>query len=480
MTYNSKSRWVDYCVLALSVFLVFCLFFESYIELPSLVSWIGRWHPLVLHFPIVLLLMAIFLGLTGKKVPNLLLTIGVLSALVTAISGFFLGKETPVKGELLFWHQWLGAGVALFAALWYALSQMQLDRKIYTKGIQVTLIGLVGVAGHFGGMVTHGEDFLALPIEKRQEKIPENPVIYTDIVTRILDDKCVSCHNPNKQKGELLMTNLVELFKGGKNGNTLIPGAPEKSELIKRLHLPMEDEQHMPPDGKPPLTDNEIAILERWIAIGASGTLHLNELETTEPLVRLIENMMEVDPPDKWSKLPKVADSTLQNLSSDYLTIERLTSNSDALSVDIYLPPEYDPKPLMNLMRVAKNIVELDLSGLPIGQEEMTLVSACKNLEWLELDRTPVTDREIENLINLRKLSFLKIYETPITYRSVPVFQDLPQLKSLYLWGTDISDKALDGLRKIKPGLLVNNGINEEAKAFFTATDSIKEKINDR
>ncbi|SHI65338.1 Uncharacterized membrane protein [Arenibacter nanhaiticus] len=474
MTYTSKNRWADYWVLALSVFLVFCLVFEPYIELPSLVSWLGRWHPLVLHFPIVLLLMAIFLGLTGKKVPNLLLTVGVLSALVTAVSGFFLGKETPVKGELLFWHQWLGAGVALFAALWYALSQVQLDQKIYTKGIQVIMIGLVALAGHYGGMVTHGEDFLALPMEKQQEKIPENPIIYKDIVSRILDDKCVSCHNPNKQKGELLMTNLAELFKGGKSGNTLVPGEPEQSELIRRLHLPMEDEERMPPEGKTPLNDNEIAILERWIALGASGSQRLDELDKNESLVALVKEMMVPDPVEKWSKLPTVADSTLKNLSSDYLTIERLASNSDALSVDIYLAPEYDPKPIMNLKRVAKNIIELDLSGLPIGQDEMTLVFACHNLEWLELDKTPLTDREIENLINLKNLSFLKIYETPITDLSISTFKDLPNLKSLYLWGTDISDRALAGLRKSNPGLLINNGINGDTKAFFLATDSIK------
>ena len=108
MARNSKSIWPDYLVLGLSVFLIFCLLFDSYIELPVLVAWIGRWHPVVLHFPIVLLLVAVFLGLTGKTVPRVLLLAGVLSALVTAISGFFLGKEALVKGDLLYWHQWFG------------------------------------------------------------------------------------------------------------------------------------------------------------------------------------------------------------------------------------------------------------------------------------------------------------------------------------------------------------------------------------
>ena len=475
MTYTSKNRWVDYVVLGLSVFLIFCLLFESYIELPRLVSWVGRWHPLVLHFPIVLLLIAIFLGLTGKEVPHLLLTVGVLSALITAVSGFFLGKDALVKGDLLFWHQWLGGVLALLAALWYALDNMQLDQKVYTKVIQVALIGLVGFTGHYGGMVTHGEDFLALPLEKRQEKIPENPIIYADVVTRILDDKCVACHNPNKQKGQLLMTSLAELLKGGESGNTLIPGDPEKSELIRRLHLPADDEEHMPPEGKTPLDENEIAVLERWVALGASDTVRLNQLEKTESLVGLIKGMMEPDPMEKWVKLPKVADSTLQNLSSDYLTIKRMASNSDALSVDVYLPPEYDSKPITELKRVANNIVELDLSGLPLGQEEMAFVASCINLEWLELDKTPVTDTDVEKLSSLNNLVLLKVYETSITDKSAPIFKNLLNLKSLYLWETEVSETVLKELKNEKPSLLIDNGIDSETEAFFVATDSVPE-----
>src|SRR5690606_20582752 len=107
MAYTLKKRWVDYAVLGLSLFLIFCLVFESHIQVPALVGWLGRWHPLVLHFPIVLLLLCIFLGLTGKPIPPNLFTVTVLSTLVTAISGFFLGKEIPAKGDLLVWHQWL-------------------------------------------------------------------------------------------------------------------------------------------------------------------------------------------------------------------------------------------------------------------------------------------------------------------------------------------------------------------------------------
>ncbi len=473
MTYTPKNGKVDYVVFGLSIFLIFCLLFESYIELPVLVAWIGRWHPLVLHFPIVLLLIAIFLGLTGRKIPRNLLTIAVISALVTAISGFFLGKEVGSKGNLLFWHQWLGGGLALLAALWYGLEGLQVGKQVYTKIIQIVIVGLILLTGHYGGMITHGQDFLALPKEKKQDIIPKNPLIYEHVVNRILEAKCVKCHNPNKKKGELLMTDLAGLLKGGEGGNTLIPGNPGESEIIRRLYLPIEDEEHMPPEGERPFADSEIRILEQWIALGASDTLRLDHLESSQPLAVLIKEMMEPDPMEKWTGLPKVADSTLSNLASDYLTITRLAGATDALKVNVYMPPEYDARMLLDLAPVNQNIVELDLSGLPIGERELAFAANCPNLEWLEIDRTPITDVQVDTLRNLAKLRLLKVYETDIGDRSISFFKEWKNLKSLYIWGTQVSESALEQLRLENPDVVIENGIDEEIESYFVTSDSI-------
>ena len=473
MTVSTKNKWVDYVVFGLSLFLIFCLVFESYIELPRLVAWVGRWHPLVLHFPIVLLLICVFLGLTNKKIPKLLLTLAVIFALLTAISGFFLGKETGVKGDLLFWHQWLGGGLALLAAIWYWLDGIRFDNQVYTKILQVAIIGLVFFTGHYGGMVTHGEDFLALPVEKREEKIPENPLIYKDVVERFLDNKCVSCHNPNKKKGELLMTSLKELLIGGEVGNTIVPGNPQESELIRRIHLPFEDEDHMPPDGKTPLDDIEIQIITQWIALGASDTLRLQHLEASEPLAVLIKNLMQPDPTEKWVGIPKVADSTILRLSSDYLTISRIAGGVDALSVNFYKPPTYDAKQLTNLKYISENIVQLDVSGIPIGQEEMNLIASCKNLEWLEIDQTPISDMELDTLKVLSELKILKIYSTSISDKSIPVFKELKGLQKLYLWNTKISNNALNELKNANPTLSIDSGIDGEQQNTLVQHDSI-------
>ena len=50
----------------------------------------------------------------------------------------------------------------------------------------------------------------------------------------------------------------------------MVAGDPASSELLKRVHLPEEDKEHMPPKGKTPLTDDETAVLAWWIEAGAS------------------------------------------------------------------------------------------------------------------------------------------------------------------------------------------------------------------
>ena len=476
MNKTSTSWWLDYVIFGGAIFLIFCLIFDSYIELPNLVAWLGHWHPVVLHFPIVLLLISVFLGLTGKKIPKVLLTVATITALITAISGFFLGQEVGTKGDLLFWHQWLGGGVALLSVIWYWLDASDLGSKIYTKVLQVILAGVIGFTGHYGGMITHGEDFLALPVEKRAHEIPENPLIYQDVVARILDESCVKCHNPNKTKGELLMTSIPELLKGGESGPAIIPINYEESELIQRLRLPPEHEDHMPPEGETNLTDSEIQILERWIALNALDTLRLSHLDNNEPLLALVESMKQPDLTRKWEELPEIADSTIARLTSDYVTIKRIAGNLNALRINMYTPPVYESDLITNLKSIAVNIVELDISGLPIGKVELSMIAACNNLEWLEVDKTPIKDIETDTLKVLSKLRTLKIYDTAIGDKTLATLKNIESLEQVYLWNTKITDEALVNFRMEKPKVLINTGIDLETQASFAQKDSISKK----
>ena len=90
-------------------------------------------------------------------------------------------------------------------------------------------------------------------------------------VQAVLESKCLECHNPAKEKGKLLMHTAEALLKGGESGPSLVAGKPAESELIKRLVLPADHDDIMPPKGGP-LAAKDVEILKRWIAEGAKDT----------------------------------------------------------------------------------------------------------------------------------------------------------------------------------------------------------------
>ena len=91
---------------------------------------------------------------------------------------------------------------------------------------------------------------------------------FTDKVQPVLEANCVGCHNPEKTKGKLLMHTVEGLMKGGENGVIVVPGKPDESPLFKRITLPKDDDDIMPPkDG--PLATGDIEILKQWITQGA-------------------------------------------------------------------------------------------------------------------------------------------------------------------------------------------------------------------
>src|SRR5690606_39123984 len=112
---------------------------------------------------------------------------------------------------------------------------------------------LLLVAGHYGATLTHGDNFIAGPWLAETDEVPlalEDARVYEHVIQPLFEQKCVSCHNPEKIKGGLLLTDEAAIRKGGKSGKLFVPGNPEVSLLLQRLHLPLDDKKHMPPRGK--------------------------------------------------------------------------------------------------------------------------------------------------------------------------------------------------------------------------------------
>ena len=84
----------------------------------------------------------------------------------------------------------------------------------------------------------------------------------------ILEDKCFSCHQGKKTKGDLDLSSLTTALEGGEfDGPAITPGSLDDSALIHRITTNDSDEK-MPPKGEP-VTAEETILLLKWIKQGA-------------------------------------------------------------------------------------------------------------------------------------------------------------------------------------------------------------------
>ena len=460
-------RFLDYAIFACAILLGFLLVFESRILLPGLVEWIGRWHPVVLHFPVVLILVTVFAYWRKDGVFDWLLGITTLFTFITSITGFLLSLEGETKGDLIVSHQWLGVSVTYIMTFWYYVNQFAKQNSRIPIILQGLLVLLIVVTGHYGGMVTHGRDFLSFSPKDEEAivSIPENPVIFQHIIQPILEDKCISCHNPDKSKGGLLLSDYASILQGGEHGEIIDFSDPDNSQLLATISLPVDDEGHMPPKDEDQLAPEEKILISEWIQYGAREDLLFTDLDMEGKSHELIAAMIAQSQMKKWKDLPELSDEDIDEHSTNYIRIVRSFSGTDALQVIVYPHKEYRNSDINSLKPIAKNIVELNLSGLPISDEELEFVALCSNLEKLNISNTPLEDGQLNSIVKLANLQDLKVYNTGVTGECLNFISELPGIRSVYVYNTGISEERIKEFAANRPDVRILSS-SELASSF--------------
>ena len=95
-------------------------------------------------------------------------------------------------------------------------------------------------------------------------------------VRPILSDKCFSCHGPDesKRKAKLRLDGFDVATKARDGRAAVVPGKPESSEAVRRIHSADADEMMPPPESKKSLSADEKARLVQWIREGARFDRH--------------------------------------------------------------------------------------------------------------------------------------------------------------------------------------------------------------
>lgn len=456
------------------IFLFFIVAFEQWLSIPTWLEVVGRMHPLFLHFPIVLLLLSFFTlwipwheESKNAKWLDILRLVAALSAIVTAIMGLLLSMQDGRSGETLQWHKWSGITVALLAFLFYSFHTFFSNKKIIGKLFTIFAASAIILAGHFGANLTHGEDYILAPVQKKEKKIVplDKAVVFDDVIQPIFQAKCLSCHGPESMKGGLLLADTSGVIKGGKTGPLYIAGQPDSSLVMERIRLPEDDKHHMPPNIKSQLSREEIVLLGAWIKSGAVFNKKLTALPDQDTFRILAAHYLApagtpLDQP--VYDFPAADEKKITSLNNNYRVIEPLGINSPALSVHFYGKNNYSAKSLEDLLPLKQQVIELTLARMPVKDEDLKIVQQMPNLQKLNLNYTDVTDKGLEQLTSLKKLQEIALSGTAVTQKIIEKIVRLPEINAVFIWDTKIDSTQLSAVRtkykkvKIETGF-VNN-----------------------
>ena len=428
---------------------------------------------MLIHFPIgMLFLVAVLFVFKKWKQTNeydaaifLGLCCSFGAALFAAITGWFLSEEGGYDVDFLFWHKWLGIATTtgLFVLLW--IYKNPKIPSFWSNTLFVVTLGTISVTGHFGGSLTHGSEYLFeyAPLQNADNfinKTPEELLVYADIIQPIIQQKCVACHKPSKMKGELDMTQLAGLMKGGKSGLIFNGEHPFESELLKRVGLPLEEKKHMPPKGKIQLTDDEKVLLEWWIENKTCGICMVGEMDNQEKVSAILQKKIKPTSTLDTLNLAKVTDKQLLALENNGIQITSLVEGNALVALRVLPQTKITASAIKAMKSIGENIVELNLTKVALDQKLIDFISGLDNLQKLQLQHTTVTDKAISKVKKLKNLNSLNLYNTSISDASIEDLISIIRLKNLYVWQSEITSEGVARLKKRKPQLNVYNGVD--------------------
>ena len=200
-------------------------------------------------------------------------------------------------------------------------------------------------------------------------------------VIPILLLRCTACHGRHQQEGGLDLRNREAMLRGGKSGPAFVPGKPEHSLLLRRIHA-----EEMPPHSRltevsvKPMDPEETNLLTRWIEQGAPLAKVEPELAgtTSDPLVTSEDR-------DFWSfqkpgpvAIPQPANPPPCDSPIDLFVLQKLQEQGLGFA------------PIADRLTLIRRI-SFDLTGLPPEPVE--------SREFLADDRPDALDRVVDRLL---------------------------------------------------------------------------------
>jgi hypothetical protein len=260
----------------------------------------------------------------------------------------------------------------------------------------------------------------------------------------ILTKTCVECHNAEKTKGDLRLDNkegAMHAVKVGKAGD---------SELYKRITLPKDHDDIMPPKGDP-LTKAQADMVKAWIDEGAIWPDGLTLKSGAEGAASAEDALPEVKPTANELK-------AYAKLEEQGLAVRQIAMNSQWRSASWHLNKDKVNDQALALLKDSTALLDLNLAGTKITDASLANLKGLEGLRKLHLENTGVTDAGLVQLKGLKNLRYLNLYNTAVTDKGLEQLKGLKNLKHLYVFQTKVTEAGAKALKAALPGVEVNTG----------------------
>ena len=448
----------------------------------ELFDFLGSLHPLMVHLPIGIILLTIAIDVFMRNKNNSVqrvITMGwffsFFSGLLAALFGWFLGDSGYYFEEQINIHRWSGVALVLLSfMIWILLFINFRFNKSFKQSINITAIILLMLTGHFGGEMTHGQNYLFdnLPFVKKEISLTplsevessevDSLYVFEDLIYPVLEEKCITCHNENRAYGGLNMNAFESMMEGGNSGSGIQKGKPYESLIYKRISFPQDHPKFMPPAGVP-MSYDQIAILEWWIDKGAKKQMLINLARNDAKMLRLMEVLYKFDLREKTYletlKLPGLSSEELNGLNDEKFIWRFLNAEKSFLDVK-FTAKTIQKVDLLIMQKVKENVTWLNLADCMLSDELLSYLGTFRNLTRLKIQKNPlVTDKGIDGLKELKNLSELNLYGTSVTDAAFSTLGQMTALKKLFLWNTLVTPSGIKNFKTQNPEIEVIAGL---------------------
>lgn len=304
----------------------------------------------------------------------------------------------------------------------------------------------------------------------------ETKIDFVKDIQPLLEQNCVKCHGPEKQKGDLRLDSKAAAMKGGKGGVAIVANDASKSDLYRRITLPAGDDDIMPSKGDP-LTKAQADLIKEWINQGAvwpDGAVAKSAGETAAPIESPFAMLGTPAPtPGEAAAISKLEASGV-SVRPVAMNLKWREANFHTLGTNV---TDTTIAPIKEVV----TLVDLNLAGTLITDAGLQNLSGLSNLVTLHLEHTKISDAGLEQLKNLPHLAYLNLFDTSITDQGLAQIKGLSSLKRIYLWQTKVTDQGATELQKSLPKVQISRGWENDpaAKEMLAKKEEAKTEKKD-